>query len=242
MLFARFSLRRAWRVSSMSSGLSSTSRISTCRVVTFYLPPLRLWCSVRFSRQLRGGNRRWRPCPVRLPPGGGRRVSQQCVGPWPSPRPCLQNLPDGAGAETRRRACRHTSCRRSGLSFLSDLNHGRTARPGEFERVGKEVLEDLLYQRGIALHEGQIVDLPLHLPAGTLRLEFGDYLVHERIQTGYLQPHFVAANPAQVQQIIDQQSHAPRTFLNPLQMVLGPGRQAGTVFLGQNLGEPADMP
>jgi hypothetical protein len=81
------------------------------------------------------------------------------------------------------------------LLKISDLNNGALARTGELERIGNQVLKNLLNQNGIALGGGKVRNLPGHRPAFSIRLQQGDDFIDQQIELRALNFEGMTAKP-----------------------------------------------
>ena len=58
------------------------------------------------------------------------------------------------------------------LMLKSYFDDGLLPRAGKLDGVREQVLKNLLHQSGIALHEGQLANLPFNLPTPALGVKF----------------------------------------------------------------------
>src|SRR5579859_4226267 len=95
---------------------------------------------------------------------------------------------------------------------LADFDLGALARPGVFGGVRKEIGKDHLEQTGIALDGGQLLHLPIDMAIGDFKFDVSDDALHELIEIGALAGKFLFADPAEIEEIIDEPAHVLAAF------------------------------
>lgn len=134
---------------------------------------------------------------------------------------------------------RTTTCPFFGRELI--LDDRALPRPGELERIGDQVLKNLLDQSGITLGSGKVCNLPAHDPVFDLRLQQRNDFFDDRIQARRLEVQRVPADSRQIQQLIHQQAHAVDALFDALQVSSCFGVHSGGEVFNQDSGKTADV-
>ena len=116
----------------------------------------------------------------------------------------------------------------------SDLDNGALPGTCELESVGNQVLKNLLNQNRIAWRGRKAGNFPGHRPSGGIGLQQDDDFFDQRIQRHALNCESMTANPAQIQDSLDQQTHSPHAMFDALQMFSGLSRHGGAKIFSQH--------
>src|SRR6266404_678520 len=123
----------------------------------------------------------------------------------------------------------------------SGVYHCAIARTRVFDRVRKEVHEHLTHQVRIAIEASQIIDPPFDIATLRFRPEVLAHHTDQIIQRRNPRRQRLAADPGEIEQIVDQSSHALRAVLYPLQIPLAVLIQIVGVLLNEDIGEARDL-
>src|SRR6266542_550779 len=244
MWFARWLSRNACSVSSMSFGLSSTSRISIGpRITGSVIGGFAL--EAEQERRARAGLR-LRPHPPAVPLHDPLDDGEADPGP-------LILLGPVHPLEHPEQLVRVAHVESDAVVFDEihpvplqlpgpDLDHGGRTGSGELERVGQKVHVDLLEEGGIRLARRELVDANVHPPPFELGVELPQGAARHVRRVDLPLDQRLPAQAGEGQKVVDQPAHLLRALPNDLEVVAGGLRHGGAVVLQHNAGEPIDGP
>ncbi len=122
------------------------------------------------------------------------------------------------------------------------LDPGLCAAARELQGVGQQVEPDLLEEGRVGPAGGQLAEDDLDLPTLALALELLEALADEVGHGHRLRGHRLAAQAAEVEQVVDQPAHLPGVLADPLEVAPRLPVQAGGMFRHKDLAEAVDGP
>src|SRR6266542_465418 len=236
--FARWLFRNACSVSSMSFGLSSTSRISMGpRITGSLIGGLTLETEQERRPHVGLG---FRPHPPAVPIDDSLDDGKADPGPFVVLRSVhpLEHPEQLVGvAHVEPDAVVLDEVHAMALQLpRPDLDHRGGTGSGELQRVGQEVHVDLLEERGIRLARGELVDANVHFPSLELGPELGQGAPRHFRRVDQPPDQRLPAQAGEGQEVVDEPAHLLGALPNDLEVLAGRLRHGGAVVLQHDAG------